>query len=65
MQTEGSCLKMMVKRFCENLIKVDGIMDYAVRFVIENQLKDRATWRSYIDVFSTREDALDERWRGE
>lgn len=65
MQTEGSCLKMMVKRFCENLIKVDGIMDYAVRFVIEDQLKDRATWRSYIDVFSTREDASDERWRGE
>lgn len=56
---------MMVKRFYENSIKVNGIMDYAVWFVIENQLKDRETWRRYIEVFSTREDAADERWRGE
>lgn len=46
-------------------IETNGAMDRAVRFVIENQLKDRETWQLYIDVFSTRVDSDDERWRGE
>lgn len=54
-----------MKRFCENAIQAKGIMDDAVRFVIDHQLKDRKTWKLYIDVFSSRVDSADERWRGE
>lgn len=54
-----------MKRFYENAITVNGIMDDAVRFVIEHQLKERETWKLYIDVFTSREDSADERWRGE
>ena len=54
-----------MKRFCENAIQAKGIMDDAVRFVIDHQLKDRKTWKLYIDVFTSRVDSADERWRGE
>ena len=54
-----------MKRFFGNAIQAKGIMDDAVRFVIDQQLKDRKTWKLYIDVFSSREDSADERWRGE
>lgn len=54
-----------MKRFCENAIRAKGIMDDAVRFVIDHQLKDRKTWKLYIDVFNSRVDSADERWRGE
>lgn len=54
-----------MKRFLENAIQAKGIMDDAVRFVIDHQLKDRKTWKLYIEVFSTRVDSADERWRGE
>ena len=54
-----------MKRFCENAIRAKGIMDDAVRFVIDHQLKDRKTWKLYIDVFTSRVDSADERWRGE
>ena len=54
-----------MKRFCENAIQAKGIMDDAVRFVIDHQLKDRKTWKLYIDVFTSRVDSTDERWRGE
>lgn len=40
-------------------------MDKAVWFVVDNQLKDKKAWKAYIDVFSTREDIKDEKWRGE
>ncbi len=52
-------------RFYENGIEVNGIMDRAVQFVIDYQLKDRQTWKLYIDVFMTHDDSADERWRGE
>ena len=52
-------------RFFENAFHAKGIMDDAVRFVIDHQLKDRETWKLYIDVFTSREDSVDERWRGE
>lgn len=54
-----------MKHFYENTITTNGIMDNAVRFVIDHQLKDRQTWKLYIDVFTSREDSADERWRGE
>lgn len=54
-----------MKRFYENSIRVNDIMDRAVRFVIDHQLKDRKTWKLYIDVFKTHDDSADERWRGE
>lgn len=47
------------------LIKTEGIMNDAVHFVIDNQLRSRETWKLYIDVFNSREDSNDERWRGE
>lgn len=52
-------------RFYENAIQANGIMDDAVQFVIDHQLKDRQTWKLYIDVFMTHDDSADERWRGE
>lgn len=52
-------------RFYENAIRANGLMDEAVWFVINHQLKDRKTWKLYIDVFSSHEDSADERWRGE
>lgn len=55
----------MMKRLYENSIKTDGIMDKAVWFVVGNQLKDKKAWEAYIDVFSSHEDAEDDRWRGE
>lgn len=54
-----------MKQLYENSIKIKGIMDKAVWFVINNQLKDKSAWEAYINVFSTREDSKDERWRGE
>jgi hypothetical protein len=32
-----------MKRFYENGIKVNGIMDHAVQFVVKHQLKDQQT----------------------
>ena len=46
-------------------IKTNGIMDNAVNFVIDNQLKGRNSWQKAVEVFQTREDSLDEFWRGE
>lgn len=54
-----------MKQLYENSIKVKGIMDQAVWFVVNHQLKDKSAWEAYIDVFSTREDVTDEKWRGE
>lgn len=54
-----------MKRFYGKAVQVSGIMDDAVRFVMAHQLKDRKTWKLYIDVFNSREDSADERWRGE
>ena len=54
-----------MKRFYGKAVQVNGIMNDAVRFVMAHQLKDRKTWKLYIDVFNSREDSADERWRGE
>ena len=46
-------------------IKANGIMNDAVQFVIDNQLKRRETWQNAVEVYGTRVDCLDGRWRGE
>ena len=46
-------------------IKISGVMDDYVSFVLEHQLKDRVVWHKICEVFSTREDIDDEGWRGE
>lgn len=55
----------MVNRIVGVEIKTDGIMDNAVNFVIDNQLKERTRWQKTVEVFETREDSFDEFWRGE
>lgn len=46
-------------------VKANGLMDSAVNFVLNNQLKNRSSWQKAVEVYSTREDSLDLRWRGE
>ena len=55
----------MANRIAGVEIKTNGIMDNAVNFVINNQLKRRTSWQKAVEVFETREDSLDEFWRGE
>lgn len=54
-----------MKRLLDSSIKISGIMDEYVWFVVNHQLKDKKTWQNYIDVFATHADVEDERWRGE
>ncbi len=56
---------MGIKQLNANSLKTTGIMDKAVRFVIDNQLKDKKTWELCIDVFATQADSDDLWWRGE
>ena len=56
---------MKMKQLYTQSLKIGGIMDRAVDFVIANQLKDKKTWRTYIDVFATRDDSEELWWRGE
>lgn len=42
-----------------------GIENDYVSFVLNNQLKNRAKWKSFTKVFTTREDPSDDGWRGE
>jgi len=46
-------------------IKLNGVMDDYVTFVIEKQLKNGENWNKFCEVFSTREDVADEGWRAE
>ena len=55
----------MANRIAGVEIKTNGIMDGAVHFVKDNHLKDRIKWQKTVEVFETREDSLDEFWRGE
>ncbi len=56
---------MQMKQLYKQSLQIDGIMDKAVDFVIKNQLKDKETWRAYIDVFVTHDDSEELWWRGE
>ncbi|MBQ7948252.1 MAG: glycoside hydrolase family 127 protein [Clostridia bacterium] len=49
----------------QNVLQARGIMDDAVRFVTECQLKDRELWLRFAEVFETKEDSELGRWRGE
>ena len=49
----------------ECALKAGGIMDETVQFVLDYQLKDRVLWKKFTEVFTTREDTEEERWRGE
>lgn len=55
----------MINKMIGAEMKVNGIMDNAVRFVMEGQLKRRSSWEKAVEVYGTREDGLDGRWRGE
>ena len=46
-------------------VKINGIMDEKVRFVLEKQLKNRDAWQKTTEVFTTHEDSEKGRWRGE
>lgn len=56
---------MTVDNLYQSSIRTEGIMDRAIRFVTENQLKDKDAWRLYIDVFVSHIDTDEGRWRGE
>ena len=55
----------MANKITDVEIKANGIMNDAVQFVIDNQLKRRETWQNAVEVYGTRVDCLDGRWRGE
>ena len=46
-------------------MRYTGTADFYCRYILEHQLKDRTLWRKFVRVFSTREDSLDDGWRGE
>ena len=46
-------------------LRYTGTADFYCRHILDKQLKDRTLWRKFVRVFSTREDALDDGWRGE
>lgn len=56
--------KMPVAHFVKD-IRITGVMDEKVRFVLERQMKCRPYWQKFTEVFSTHEDIADEGWRGE
>lgn len=45
--------------------KFSGTVDYYSEFVTENQLKNKALWDKFVNVFKTHADDADEGWRGE
>ena len=49
----------------ERKTMINGVMDEAIRFVLGEQLKDRILWGKFTEVFTTREDSDEQRWRGE
>lgn len=46
-------------------VKEQGVMQETVRFILCNQIKDRTLWHKFNEVFTTREDTEEGRWRGE
>ena len=39
--------------------------DAYLRFIVDKQLTDEALWAKFVEVYRTREDAMDDGWRGE
>lgn len=46
-------------------IKLNGVVDYYVDFVVNLHLKDRSVWDKFVKVFVDRADSEDCGWRGE
>lgn len=46
-------------------MKTKGAGDFAARFFLENQLKDRKLWEKFVEVFRTHPDSEKNGWRGE
>jgi len=46
-------------------LHTNGVADWSVRFLQTEQLKDRAQWKKFVDVFRLRPDAETFAWRGE
>lgn len=51
--------------FTWNNLKINGIEDEYVKFVLNDRLKDREMWKKLVQPFYTREDTDDGFWRGE
>ena len=49
----------------ESFLRANGILGETVQFILDYQVKDRTLWRKFNEVFTTREDSDEERWRGE
>lgn len=45
--------------------RFEGAIDAHARFILEKQLKDKALWRKFVEVFVERPDHHDLGWRGE
>lgn len=45
--------------------KYDGVIEHALSFVMQKQLLNDALWKSFVNVFKTKEDSEDLRWRCE
>ena len=58
-------MKRVLSHLGIGTLRYTGAADRYCRFVLDHQLKDRTLWRQFVHVFSTREDALDDGWRGE
>ena len=46
-------------------IKDSAVMDGAIRFILQAQIKDRTLWRKFCEVFTTHEDVAEEWWGDE
>ena len=46
-------------------LHTNGVANWAAEFLQKEQLKDRALWKKFVDVFRTRPDGPDHAWRGE
>ena len=58
-------MKQALKHLKIGKQRYEGAADRYARFILNRQLKDRALWQKFVKVFSTREDAADDGWRGE
>ena len=47
------------------MLKTRGLGDFSARFFLENQLKDRALWQKFVEVFRIQPDSEKNGWRGE
>ena len=58
-------METVKKSFFECSTAEEGVMNEAVRFVIDHQLKNKVLWGKFNEVYTTREDTWEEIWDGE